>query len=84
MDFHLSPELKKLVEHERAAGHYSSANQVVREALRLLAEERKWRTSVRRKIAAGVRQARAGKLVDGDRAVARLRKRIGSPRGKRS
>ena len=53
-------------------------------ALRLLAEERKWRTSVRRKIAAGVRQARAGKLVDGDRAVARLRKRIGSPRGKRS
>jgi len=84
LDLHLPPELRKLLEHERSAGHYASASDVVREALRVLAQDRKWRAGVRRKIAAGMAQVRAGRLVEGDRAVAKLRRRIGSRRGKPS
>lgn len=84
MNVHLTPELKKLVEDEVAAGRYASASEVVREGLRLLLEERRWRDEVRAKLVEGLAQAKAGRLVDGDEAVERLRKRISSRRGKRA
>jgi antitoxin ParD1/3/4 len=84
MNVHLPPELKKLVDSEVASGHYSSASEVIREGLRLLVEERRWRADVRRKIANGVAQARAGKLIDADKVAARLRKRIAAHRKKRA
>ncbi len=65
MNVHLTPELKKLVEDEVATGLYGSASEVIREGLRLLVEERRWREEVRRKIAEGVAQAKAGQVVDG-------------------
>lgn len=77
MNVHLTAELKKLVEDEVASGRYASASEVVREALRLLIEERNWRAEVRRKIAEGVAEAEAGYLVDGEQVFERLRKRIG-------
>jgi antitoxin ParD1/3/4 len=76
MNVHLTPELKKLVDDEVEAGHYASASEVVREGLRLLLEERRWRDEARAKLAEGLAQAKAGRLVDGDEAVERLRKRI--------
>lgn len=82
MNVHLTPELKKLVEQEVASGQYASASEVVREGLRLLVEERRWREEVRRKIAEGMAQAKAGQLVDGDEAFERLRKRIDARRTK--
>lgn len=82
MNVHLTPELKKMVDDEVAAGHYASASEVIREGLRLLIEERRWREDARAKLAEGLAQAKAGKLVDGEEAVARLRKRIGARRGK--
>lgn len=82
MNVHLTPELKKLVEQEVASGQYASASEVVREGLRLLVEERRWREEVRRKIAEGMAQAKAGQLVDGDEAFERLRKRIDACRTK--
>jgi antitoxin ParD1/3/4 len=84
MNVHLPAELKKLVDAEVASGHYSSASEVIREGLRLLAEERRWRADVRRKIAAGVAQARAGRLLDREKVAARLRRRIGAHRKKRA
>lgn len=84
MNVHLTPELKKLVEEEVSAGRYASASEVVREGLRLLLEERRWRDEVREKLAEGMAQARAGRLVDGEAAIGRLKKRIGARRGKRA
>ena len=64
--------MERLVE----SGRYSSAGDVVREALRLLDErekQRKLRLSVMRKeIAKGVREARRGDHQDGDRVFERL------------
>lgn len=78
MNVHLTPALNKLVDDEVASGHYASASEVVREGLRLLLEERRWREDAREKLADGLAQAKAGKLVDGDEAVQRLKNRIGS------
>ncbi|HEX5053616.1 MAG TPA: type II toxin-antitoxin system ParD family antitoxin [Planctomycetota bacterium] len=80
MNVHLTPELKKLVEDEVASGQYASASEVIREGLRLLVEERRWREEVRSKIADGVAEAKAGKLVHGEPAFERLRARIESRR----
>jgi len=82
MNVHLTPELKKLVEQEVASGQYASASEVIREGLRLLVEERRWREEIRRKIAEGVAQAKAGQLVDGEEAFERLRKRVDAHRKK--
>ena len=84
MNVHLTPELKGFVESEVASGRYSSASEVIREALRLLLDERRWREDVRAKIASGYAQAKAGKSTDGEAVAKRLRKRIGSDRKKRA
>lgn len=76
MNVHLTPELKKLVDEEVESGHYASASEVIREGLRLLIEERRWREDVRQKIAAGMAQAKAGQLVDGDEVFERLMQKI--------
>jgi antitoxin ParD1/3/4 len=82
MNVHLTPELKKLVEDEVASGLYSSASEVVREGLRLLVEERRWRLEVGRKITEGVAQAKAKELLDGGEVAGRLRKRVKARRKK--
>jgi antitoxin ParD1/3/4 len=84
MNVHLPATLRKLVEAEVASGHYSSASEVIREGLRLLAEERRWRADVRTKIAAGVAQAKAGRLIDGEKVAKRLKKRVAAHRKKRA
>jgi len=80
MNVSLTPELENLIRRKLASGLYKNAAEVVREGLRLLAEEDEWKTEVRRKIAEGMAQARAGKFVDGEEAFDRLQKRIDTHR----
>ena len=76
MNIHLTPELERLVAEEVASGHYTSASEVVREGLRLLFEEQRWRKEARRKIAIGVAEAKAGKLLHGEQVITKLRRRV--------
>jgi antitoxin ParD1/3/4 len=77
MNVSLTPELEKLVHDKIASGLYTSASEVVREALRLLAESDRQRAmrvhQLREEIAKGLAEAKAGKLIDGPTAMARIR-----------
>jgi len=69
MNVALTPELEDLIRRKLKSGMYKNAAEVVREGLRLLAEEDEWKADVRRKIGEGMKQLRAGQVVDGKKAV---------------
>jgi antitoxin ParD1/3/4 len=79
MNVSLTPELERLVQEKVASGLYSSASEVVREALRLLQERDELRRlrleELRREIARGIEAADRGDLVPADEVFARLRQR---------
>jgi antitoxin ParD1/3/4 len=86
MNVALTPELEDLIRRKLESGMYKNASEVIREGLRLLAEEDHWKAQVRRKVAAGMAQLRAGQVLDGDKAVDEvvheLRRRRGKAKGK--
>lgn len=69
MNVRLTPEQEAFVKRQVAEGRYLSEAEVIREGLRLLADEMEWRAEARRKIAVGMEQLRAGQVVDGEQAV---------------
>jgi antitoxin ParD1/3/4 len=87
MNVSLTPELEKLIEDKISSGLYTSASEVVREALRLLAESDRQRAmrvhQLREEIAKGLASAKAGPLVDGPTAVARIRAKLHARERKR-
>ena len=70
MNVSLTPELETLVHNKVKAGRYTSASEVVREALRLMEERDQMqelhKASMREKIAAGMASLRAGRATDGE------------------
>lgn len=79
MNISLTPELEKLVQRKVASGLYSSASEVIREALRLFDDENRIfqakLKSLKQDIALGIKQADCGDTLDGHEAFARLRRR---------
>lgn len=77
MNVNLTPELEKLVQEKVASGLYNNQSEVVREALRLLAEQDQLRQAhlekLRAALAAGLEQADRGELLDGPEVVKRMR-----------
>ncbi len=77
MDIHLTPELEQLVESKLKSGHYSSASDVVREALRLLEQRDEIFTlrkeEFREQIEEGWQSAKRGEVVDGEEVFDRIR-----------
>jgi len=84
MNVSLTPELEDLVQKKVASGRYSSASEVIRAGLRLLEHEDELRetrlTAMRTQVRQGLEQAKRGELVDGEEAVARVKKRAASKR----
>ena len=80
MNVNLTPELEALVQRKVASGLYNNQSEVVREALRLLAEQDRLReahlTNLRGALAKGLAQADRGKLLDGPKVVAEMRKSL--------
>ena len=77
MNVNLTPELEALVRRKVRSGLYNNQSEVVREALRLLAEQERLREvhleKLRRALAEGLEQAERGELLDGPEVVAELR-----------
>lgn len=76
MNVSLTPELESLIHLKVSNGRYTSASEVVREALRLMEERDQMqelvKASMREKIAAGVASLRTGHGTDGEAFMARL------------
>lgn len=66
LNVNLTPELEAMVRDKVASGHYGSASEVVREALRLMEERDQLRAAklgqLRRDIQAGIESGWAGDL----------------------
>ena len=77
MNVSLTPELEKFVRQRLASGMYTSASEVIREGLRLLAEQEKVRKArlaeLRGKIEEGWASAERGALIPGERVFAGVR-----------
>lgn len=80
MNVNLTPELERLVQKKVASGLYNNQSEVVREALRLLAEQDRLREAHAKKlsgaVAEGLRQADRGELLDGPKFIADLRRSL--------
>ena len=76
MNVSLTPELESLIHRKVSNGRYTSASEVVREALRLMEErdqaQELYKASMHEKIAAGMASLRAGAGNDGEAFMARL------------
>lgn len=73
----LTPELEQLIQERVRSGRYTSASEVVREALRLLQDRDELRRlridELRVKVAVGLDSLDRGEGVDGDAAVDEIR-----------
>jgi antitoxin ParD1/3/4 len=82
MNVRLTTQQEALVSRLVAEGHYLTASEVIRDGLRLLEQELAWKADVRRKIAEGLEDVKAGRVVDGEKAIEEIRRRIGKKGGK--
>jgi antitoxin ParD1/3/4 len=80
MNVSLTPELEQFINEKVSSGMYSTASEVVREALRLLSESEEIRRrkfeALKRDIAVGLEQANRGELIDGEKAFERIQKSL--------
>lgn len=80
MNVNLTPELEALIQRKVASGLYNNQSEVVREALRLLAEHDRLREAhaagLRKALAEGLAQADRGELLDGPGVVAEVRRSL--------
>lgn len=76
MNVNLTAELEQLVHGKVKTGRYNSASEVVREALRLMAERDELmelrKQELRKKIAEGLDSLQAGRGIDGEESCAQL------------
>jgi antitoxin ParD1/3/4 len=86
MNVSLTPELEKIVAQKVASGRYSSASEVVREALRLFEERERLRElrleELRKQIAVGLEQLDRGEFVPGEQVFEELKEMSRKRRGR--
>ena len=75
MNVSLTPELEKFVADTVATGRYNSASEVVREGLRKLEEEENWKEYAKAKIAQGLEDVAAGRIVTEEQFLEDLKQR---------
>ena len=79
MNVSLTEELEELVQRQVESGRYGSASEVIGAGLRLLDREdalrETWLAETRAQVRDGIEQVERGDFVDGEEAVARVKKR---------
>jgi antitoxin ParD1/3/4 len=79
MNVSLTPKLEKYIKNKVETGRYTSASEVVREALRLLEQKEQEREKAlkdfRAKLDQGIAEAESGDLADGEEVFARIREK---------
>lgn len=79
MHISLTPVLEKMIQDKVDSGLYSSASEVIREALRLLYEREEYQqkriSELQREIQIGLNDAETGRVIDGETAMNRLKQR---------
>ena len=79
MHVSLTPTLEKMIQEKVDSGLYNSASEVIREALRLLYEREEYQQrrilELRREIQLGLDDVEAGRVIDGETAMNRLKQR---------
>jgi len=73
LDLHLPPDLSEFVNEEVRRGDYASPDEVVREALHRMAEDRRARQELSDAIDVGWAQSEAGLMLDPDEVFAEIR-----------
>ncbi|MFM7887512.1 MAG: type II toxin-antitoxin system ParD family antitoxin [Pseudanabaena sp.] len=84
MSIALKIEQEQFIEKKLQTGKYSSADEVIFEAFRLLEERdrhyEQWLQETRQKVADGLAQLERGEGLDGESVIARLKERVRNAR----
>jgi antitoxin ParD1/3/4 len=80
MSIPLKLEQEQFIQRKLESGKYSSADEVIFEAFRLLEERdnhyEQWLQDTRQKVEAGLVELNQGKGIDGEAVIARLKERL--------
>ena len=79
MQLTLTPEQAEFIHQELTIGHYANANDLVADALQLLAKRRRhdeWEKDVKEKVAIAAAELERGEGIDGETAIAAIKARL--------
>ena len=78
----LTPEQEALVKRLVFEGRFATADEAIHAGLQLLEQELAWKADARKKIQEGLDDLKAGRVVDGEKAIEEIRKKLESKYGK--
>lgn len=79
----LTPEQEELVKRLVFEGNYATITEAIHAGLRLLEQELAWKADARKKIQEGLDDLKAGRVVDGEKAIEEIRKKLKRKYGKK-
>jgi antitoxin ParD1/3/4 len=83
MQVQLTPEEAQLLERLMAEGPFASAREALVAGLKLLEQDLAWKADARKKIQEGLDDLKAGRVVDGEKAIEEILGRIGQRKGRK-
>lgn len=72
----LTPEEARLLERLMAEGPFASAQEALVAGLKLLERDLAWKADARRKIQEGLEDLKAGRVVEGEKAIEEIRRKL--------
>lgn len=79
----LTPEQAELLARLVTEGRYSTPTEAIHAGLKLLAQDLAWKADARRKIQEGLEDLEAGRVVDGEKVVEEIRRKLKRKYGKK-
>lgn len=77
MHIQIKPEQEQFIQAQIATGRFTSADDVINEAFKLLEERQIRLEELRQKITVGTKQIQQGRFTDGEIVFVRLQEKIG-------